>query len=451
MNVNREEYYGYVASVDYFDEFSDVTFDVTPKYQIDELNIDNKDGILAYLSDYKAAFVTIKLSRDNLQQIRFDRGKKITKGRWFTFVLNGGNNESIEAVFNSNNIDEPPTPSRISELTCLFNFQEEAVKLKRIFSLEWIPENATEHQIRDTLNKPFDILSADHGLYVACYNVGQGNCCSLCVPPGEPLLYFDFGGGYRRDADTYPEGKSFCFSFNPPIVLSHWDGDHWISGRLHEEAQDCQWIAPRQRKLTQDAVSFAMQLHNKGKLLLWSDGLPAITFPWGTILKLPDNSTTNQSGLVLVTRLDKDDCMDIVLLPGDAQYGRISKQLKLHEINGLIASHHGAEDVTGRIPTSRGTHKIAYAYGEPNHHGHPSQAAIDKYEIAGWLNRYNTPDGDIIVSVCPEADDQLSLCDGGECDSKENVLERFEKLNSEGVMISSDTLDKIRAQHRENT
>jgi hypothetical protein len=56
----------------------------------------------------------------------------------------------------------------------------------------------------------------------AVYDIGQGACNAL-IGGGRPTLYFDFGGGVRGNAPSFPpQLRKFCFSFAPPIVLSHW-------------------------------------------------------------------------------------------------------------------------------------------------------------------------------------------------------------------------------------
>src|SRR5579871_3626379 len=65
----------------------------------------------------------------------------------------------------------------------------------------------------------------------AVYDVGQGNCNAILGGnhfTHHPILYFDMGGGVLNNAHTYPNALgSLCGFMHPPVVLSHWDWDHW--------------------------------------------------------------------------------------------------------------------------------------------------------------------------------------------------------------------------------
>lgn len=62
---------------------------------------------------------------------------------------------------------------------------------------------------------------------VAIYDVGQGAATAL-LSNGVPGIYFDFGGSVIGNWRSFPQHLyRFCFTDDPPIVLSHWDWDHW--------------------------------------------------------------------------------------------------------------------------------------------------------------------------------------------------------------------------------
>jgi hypothetical protein len=116
---------------------------------------------------------------------------------------------------------------------------KETRHLASMVSLADIPD-ATTDEIRTALE---GIGSVDD---VGVYDVGQGNANGL-LEGGHPRAYFDLGGGVLFNVRTYPSTITFCFTANPCVVLSHWDWDHWASGKLHTAAQSLTWLAPRQR------------------------------------------------------------------------------------------------------------------------------------------------------------------------------------------------------------
>lgn len=64
---------------------------------------------------------------------------------------------------------------------------------------------------------------------IAVYDVGQGAANGL-ISGREVACYFDFGGGVAGNTKTFPKNLvRFCQCNTPPIILSHWDHDHWSS------------------------------------------------------------------------------------------------------------------------------------------------------------------------------------------------------------------------------
>ena len=109
---------------------------------------------------------------------------------------------------------------------------------------------------------------------VAVYDVGHGNC-HAALDEHAPVLYFDFGGGVLANRRTFPAGLTqFCFSYEPPIVLSHWDWDHWSSANRDTRAYARTWILPRQGVKGLGAVhrTFLARLLQHGTVLVWPVG-----------------------------------------------------------------------------------------------------------------------------------------------------------------------------------
>src|SRR5229473_4093727 len=184
---------------------------------------------------------------------------------------------------------------------------------------------------------PRDVISAAlsgrASSYLAVYDVGQGNCNALC--DSAPTWYFDFGGGCLWNARTYPVPLRFCFKYNPPIVLSHWDFDHWFSAAKNDRAKAALWIVPRQT-IGPRTWKFAAELYLKGSFRVWG-GIDRVAVPDGEIVRCTGpESDKNSSGLAAVVSLKAGTG----LLPGDAAYSRIPKCP--NTLSALVAMHHGS-------------------------------------------------------------------------------------------------------------
>lgn len=97
--------------------------------------------------------------------------------------------------------------------------------------------------------------------YLGVYDVGQANANALlggirgrdlhgAVRHGVfPTLYFDLGMPLQSQRHTAPTNVRFCFTAEPPIVLSHWHDDHLGGVALPTAAgcptpQQMDWIVP---------------------------------------------------------------------------------------------------------------------------------------------------------------------------------------------------------------
>ena len=98
-------------------------------------------------------------------------------------------------------------------------------------------------------------------------------CSEVACTCGLPICYFDLGCGVYRNARTRPENLQFCNCYNPPIILSHWDADHWAGTNQDRRFLQSRWVAPRQ-SVGPSHTKFA----NK---ILWSGGsLLIVQGPW---------------------------------------------------------------------------------------------------------------------------------------------------------------------------
>lgn len=184
-----------------------------------------------------------------------------------------------------------------------------AVDLSRAFSLD---DHVSEEP---TINRALALSAAIE--WVGVYDVGQGSANGLCDRDGVPLGYFDLGGGVLGNLATFPMALSnFCTTYTPPVVLSHWDWDHWSSGARFGQLTALTWVVPNQQ-LGAVHAAFAANIVTSGRLLVWPAGLP---YAKAGQIRVEQCSGTgrNHSGLAMLVAGPQGE--SAILLPGDARY-----------------------------------------------------------------------------------------------------------------------------------
>lgn len=283
--------------------------------------------------------------------------------------------------------------------------------------------------ISGVLDIPFsDALSSE--LSVAVYDVGQGNCNAVVDGNEHPLVFYDLGWAPNFHAASRPARIPQLFSCDPrgtiaPVVLSHWDMDHWcyaiassrfIPGSLttrHEwrpEALARFWIAraPEAHEGRIGPLAWAFYealrrteiLPGLSAILLWPTGTRRIAFSIGWLEACRSEEGTavdrNNNGIAMFIRPRHRD--GAILLTGDADFTSIPgiSGKKKVPLAGLVAPHHGARISTAAIPKPKrgGPARLVISVGHGNSYGHPKQEAIDEYSKVGWKSsmtqsRYN--------------------------------------------------------------
>ncbi len=248
---------------------------------------------------------------------------------------------------------------------------------------------ATEQEIIEALDID------DEAKFLAAFDVGQGAASALLNEDQIPFLYHDLGAGVTRNSATTPPNLSFCFKKDPPIVLSHWDMDHWAGARINTRALTKTWIVPEQN-IDPIHSAFAHDiLISGGKILVWPNGLGPITIKHGNIEykfgRNPKNlKNRNGTGIVIqVTNTALDDNRDWLLM-GDAGF----HQTPFHPFNDVVAitvPHHGAK-IAGKNKIPSGPNgnygRLLFSFGPSNSHGpgvqHPVKLTIDEYHAENW-------------------------------------------------------------------
>ncbi len=242
---------------------------------------------------------------------------------------------------------------------------------------------------------------------LAVYDIGQGSASALTDTQFLPDLYYDLGCGVYRNYLTCPSTLRFCFTRSPPILLSHWDADHWAGAYWETPgspnfALQQTWIAPQQT-LSPIHLAFASDiLTNGGRLLMYASyprTVDAFALSNARTLELVRCSGTdrNDSGYALCVTDASDSERRYWLLTGDASYDYLLPHLDPQDrrrYQAVIAPHHGADlglqRSIPRPPIGPSSYqRLVFSFGSNNAHGrrstsHPKQETIDAHEGAGW-------------------------------------------------------------------
>lgn len=256
-------------------------------------------------------------------------------------------------------------------------------------------------------------------LAVAAYDVGQGNCNAIVDQYEHPRVFFDLGWAPNFHATSRPPCQPRLFDCDPitvaPVVLSHWDMDHWsyaiarsdfdpasLTTRHQWNPQALQrfWIArapeidkhaigPLARSFF-DALSNVRLMPGVGAMLLWPDGCDRITFAHGWLEacgRTPGAvQDRNNTGIALFVQPHLRG--PAILLTGDADFVSIPGLAKktTPRLAGMVAPHHGSDVTTTAIPAPRADSpaKMVISVGRDNTYGHAKQVALDAYKAAGW-------------------------------------------------------------------
>lgn len=387
-------YLGFIDKIEYQGVNTFLYFDsISLKSGRELIRSDNKDEILK-IKTYRIRTV-IQNSEKN--QNYFEEGS------WF--ILRERRKGRLHYIYKDLN-DSQVKESKL-RVTKLDTDKALNQKLANFFSLNDLPD-ANEEEIINLATKDAEPK------FVGVYNVGHGNCNAVCEEHAAPLVYFDFGGGCATNARTYPKGLRFCMSYKPPVILSHWDTDHWVSATSGHfpKALDRIWLVPRQ-KLGPSHLNLARKLNIKGNLLIWPHGIKSLPLKdIGEIFKC-EGKSLNNSGLGLLTTFDNKR----ILLPGDADYKYIDGKF-LVSLDGLVSTHHGAKTTTTNypIPKSYLNTKCVYSIGQMNSYKHPKLVSLRGHKRVGWINRLYTPRGHCAIGShilpllgCMKADCDLEI------------------------------------------
>jgi hypothetical protein len=227
--------------------------------------------------------------------------------------------------------------------------------------------------------------------WIGVYDVGQGSANGLCDRDGAPRIYFDLGGGVLGNATTFPAAfGDICLTYEPPVILSHWDWDHWSSAARFPRAQTLNWVVPDQ-KLGAVHATMAGSIAVNGALLVWPAGLPGLSVRQVTVEKCTGTSGRNNTGLAVL--VDGPNGEKPILLTGDARYTAIPSGFA--DVMSIVIAHHGADMRSKATPACPGhpASRVAYSYGPGNTFAHPRARTYTNHEANGWQHRATNPVG----------------------------------------------------------
>lgn len=139
--------------------------------------------------------------------------------------------------------------------------------------------------------------------FVGINTIGAGNNTAL-YGRNSIVAYVDFGAPLPSNTNTYPGGDAPCVCGDPPIILSHWDYDHYAMARKVGSAMQRRWLAPQQVMGSVSARELYVRLlaaaPHGGALALW----PVGTKP--THLEMPFGYVERGMGAPV-----NDDCLAV--------------------------------------------------------------------------------------------------------------------------------------------
>ena len=238
---------------------------------------------------------------------------------------------------------------------------------------------------------------------LVCFDIGQGSASALVCRCGYPIYYFDVGCGSGRNAPTAPARVDFCTCEKPPVILSHWDTDHWAGAHRQKALHASTWIVPRQKISATHTLLANDILKAGGSVLVVDSTMSPIRWTAGTQhydLQICTGPGRNGSGLALVVTNYAFEPSPSWVLTGDAAYNYLPHPTPNHVV-GLIAPHHGADMGVSSTPYPRptgGYARLLYSFGPDNAHGpkkpptrHPTSAAVQAHTAKSWNHGAWTP------------------------------------------------------------
>lgn len=235
---------------------------------------------------------------------------------------------------------------------------------------------------------------------VRVYDVGQGDAIAMLDQDLKPVLQVDYGG--RQGSPFVGQSSEWVDDYMPVdrdrlVMMTHWDEDHWSSAPRGRAAFDAHWLVPRQVTspravrfaasvprmtcISEDLVGQAVRFATSSGDEIWWEKIGASE---------PDASKyedCNRTGVALsVLHRDEEGAEQVILIPGDAPFGRVSHYLDHADqpgrtLTGIVAFHHGAGTHWTSLTKSllegwnatAGKVDVVFSCADPNCYNHPER------------------------------------------------------------------------------
>ena len=227
------------------------------------------------------------------------------------------------------------------------------------------------------------------------FDVGQGSANGF-VKEGPVTLFHDIGCGVYSNTHTCPSNVVLCYSRPAPIVLSHWDKDHWAGASRFAPSNDPTafldrtWIVPCDLTVGPSHIAFAANiLLAGGTLAVLPQG--AWTMPWikcadGRRLRLLRGKGLSRNGSGIALEI-KETSQRGWLATGDVDYKFLHPRLAKSYV-AIAVPHHGSGVITSTPPPAPapGYSRLVYSFGSQNTYDHPRANCVMAHDAVGWTH-----------------------------------------------------------------
>ncbi|WP_394125617.1 hypothetical protein [Vibrio hepatarius] len=414
--MEKETYYARIERYDVSGDSLSVTFDaINTSYHKGQAS-NKRFNFLEVVS----AQILLEINRSELPS----HIKTFKQECWYEILVhvNSEEDDYIDALRFDSYQEKEPIDIKIADIHEYKKRHKKSKELTNIYQLRNIEgysnSLATEKDILDLLS--FSTLDPGIDYWLRVINVGQGSANSIClidrecgVEPHNPqeILYLALGGGVVANSSTYPNTLTLSPAESVPVVLCHWDMDHWISGKVQAAVRETQWLVPEQKNLGISHLKFAQELSNQSRLNIWPKGLKSVKTSLIDVHKLPTSQNRNYSGLVSIVKSSKNGEKNAIYT-GDAPFSRCKDFLRDYDISAVITPHHGGDMPHRAIPKAPNKHVVVSSFGNNNTFKHPFEGSKtrpistkQRYLDKGWKNWHTTLSGDQYIYA-----DSFSKC-----------------------------------------
>lgn len=330
------------------------------------------------------------------------------------------------------------SPDLDGQLSLISVAQVELPKFAAFIGQVFARSTASTEEIRDLIDRHVPGYNEDDLPFATVMDVGQGGMVTVQQRSWHrpvPKLFFDFGWPLKQlEKSTAPAPPDLDAARDAPVVLTHWDFDHYAYALADVHKQNYQWrpgadlrtwlvpgVGPNWGHVLPctSGILWAMHLFLANRLKVWPHDVAGLTTGFVTIAKTVPYAAfkgdPNQHGLFMILheRVPDDGPREqrkpvaAILIPGDADYQAIKQALypgiaksapfpvNTFAWKGLVATHHGGEFSYDVVPIAalpaKAKHAprsiLAISAGQ-THYKHPEAPAQQAYLTGGHWRQH---------------------------------------------------------------